>query len=108
MNLAAAHLQKTGLRQPFHAGVLRFTECLSYSVGALLMPILLEPGQRPTCAAVIGAFLLCKVFIQCLVNQRQRGDFALSVRRQEVASTGSRFDRKAPGVNPATWYGSKS
>jgi len=67
------------------------------------MPMLLEPGQRPTCAAVIGAFLLCKVFIQRLVDQRQGGDFALSGR-----ATGSRFDRKAPGVTPATWYGSKS
>ena len=58
--------------------------------------------------------LLCKVFIQRLVDQRQGGDFALSGRatgsrlRQEGASTGSRFDKKSPGVNPATWYGSKS
>jgi len=42
------------------------------------MPMLLEPGQRPTCVAVIGAFLLCKVFIQRLVDQRQGGDFALT------------------------------
>ena len=34
---------------------------------------------------------------------RPCGDFALRGR-----ATGSRFDRKSPGVNPATWYGSKS
>ena len=34
--------------------------------------------------------LLCKVFIQRLVDQRQGGDFALSGR-----ATGSRFDRKS-------------
>jgi len=63
--------------------------------------------------------VLKDILIQRLVDQRQGGDFGLSglatgsrldrkSPRQEVASTGSRFDRKSPGVNPASWYGSKS